>query len=75
MKQLGTIARRRNGRLVEDENDDEDDTQKQLHQSPQERRDCLFNSQNAITEVNSSKASSFEEINLKRSPPAFGPEG
>jgi hypothetical protein len=44
MKLLDTLVRRPNRRLVEDENDDEDDLQKQLHQSPQERRDCLFNS-------------------------------
>ena len=66
---------RRNARLVEVENDDEDDTPRESYQSTQERGHSLLNPQNAISEMHWDKPSLSEQLDFEWSPPTFGPKG
>ena len=69
-----TVHVRRNARLIEDENDDEDDIPRDSHQSPQERGYSLLNSQNAISEVHGDEPSLSEQLDFEWSPPTLGPK-
>ena len=69
---MPTVHVRRNARLIEDENDDEDDIPRDSHQSPQERGYSLLNSQNAISEVHGDEPSLSEQLDFEWSPPTFG---